>query len=200
VRSVIAVANLKGGVGKTTSAVYLAAAAVRAGYAPVTLVDCDPQASASEWLEAAPVPGVELVRAPTAHLAGRVIDRLDAGVVVVDTPPGAGDEKIVRTVVEQARSVAIATRVGGTDLGRVAVTVDLVPARTRRGLVVCAARRGTHQLVAALEAWARAGEQVWGVVPERVAIGEGPAGPLAVIGLVCYDGVLHHALGRDQRG
>ena len=44
----IVVANLKGGVGKTTTAVYLSAAAVEKGYEPVVLVEADRQASSAE--------------------------------------------------------------------------------------------------------------------------------------------------------
>ena len=40
----IVVSNVKGGVGKTTSTIYLAAAAVERGYDPVVLVDADRQA------------------------------------------------------------------------------------------------------------------------------------------------------------
>jgi chromosome partitioning protein len=46
---IIVVSALKGGVGKTTTSVYLAALA--AARHPATLVDADPQASAADWLE-----------------------------------------------------------------------------------------------------------------------------------------------------
>jgi chromosome partitioning protein len=48
VGSVIAIANQKGGVGKTTTAVHVGAYLGLAG--PVLLVDCDPQANATSWL------------------------------------------------------------------------------------------------------------------------------------------------------
>ncbi|WP_374064888.1 ParA family protein [Corynebacterium belfantii] len=46
--TIIAISNLKGGTGKTTSAVLLATAFYRAGNS-VTVVDLDPQGSATEW-------------------------------------------------------------------------------------------------------------------------------------------------------
>ena len=51
---IIAIANSKGGVGKSTIAVHLAAWLSEQGYG-VTLADCDTQQSSSEWArEAAP--------------------------------------------------------------------------------------------------------------------------------------------------
>jgi chromosome partitioning protein len=52
VGSVIAIANQKGGVGKTTTAVHVGA--YLGLVAPVLLVDCDPQANATSWLGADP--------------------------------------------------------------------------------------------------------------------------------------------------
>lgn len=57
---IIVVANSKGGVGKSTLAVHLAAWLHKQGHR-VTLADCDTQQSSSEWIREA-VPGVRAVR------------------------------------------------------------------------------------------------------------------------------------------
>ena len=89
----IVVSNVKGGVGKTTTAMYLAAAAAARRRGPVVLVDSDRQASAAEWFELNPIEGVELFEAPSERTVARAMADGD-GYVIVDTPPG--EERIVR--------------------------------------------------------------------------------------------------------
>src|SRR5665213_4507842 len=69
----IIVTSLKGGVGKSTSSIYLCAAAVERGYDPVTLIAADPQASSAEWLETWPLPGITVVEAPSERMAIRAV-------------------------------------------------------------------------------------------------------------------------------
>lgn len=57
---IIVIANSKGGVGKSTVAVHLAAWLYEQGHS-VTLADCDTQQSSSEWIREA-MPGVRAVR------------------------------------------------------------------------------------------------------------------------------------------
>src|SRR6202034_2120154 len=139
----IVVSNVKGGVGKTTTSVYLAATAVERGWQPVTLIDADRQASSAEWLEQSPGEGVELVESPSERTVARAMERHD-GLAVVDTPPG--DERIVRAAIERADAVVIPTRAGGVEFTRVVATVEMLPRSLPYGVVVCAARLGTHAL------------------------------------------------------
>src|SRR4051794_41866933 len=90
----VVVTNLKGGVGKTTTAVYLSAAAAETGYDPVVLIDTDRQASSAEWLEERSLEGVTIVEAPSERTLTRAMSR-DDGLQIVDTPPG--DERPVPT-------------------------------------------------------------------------------------------------------
>ena len=186
----IVVANLKGGVGKTTTAVYLAAAAVARGHDPVLLVDADRQASSAVWLEERPLDGVEVVEAPSERTVLRAM-RGD-GVVIVDTPPG--DERLVQSALAESDSVLIPTRAGGVEFSRVTYTLGLTPARTPRGIVITAARLGTRDLDETIAWWKQEGVPVWGVVPERVAIAAGPEARLYREGLEEYDAVLRKAL------
>jgi chromosome partitioning protein len=74
---IIAITNSKGGVGKTTLAVHLAAWLHEQGHR-VTLADCDKQQSSSEWIREA-VPAVKAVR-------------LDNPDVIINDLPGLDQE------------------------------------------------------------------------------------------------------------
>lgn len=183
----VTVTNLKGGVGKTTTAVYLAAAAARAGR-PVVLVDADPQASAAEWLEESPIEGVTLVEAPSERMVARAAELGDGTLVVIDTPPGS--ERIARAAIDVADVALIPVRVGGVEVTRVVATLTLLPPSLRRGLVITAARRHTRDYIDAVAVWANEGLPVWGSMPERVGISKGPDGELHADGLIVAGDIL----------
>jgi chromosome partitioning protein len=187
----IVVTNLKGGVGKTTTTVYLAAIAAERGHGPVVVVDADRQASAAEWLEERPLDGVEVVEAPSERTLARAM-RSDEGTVVVDLPPG--DERLVQAAIGAADAVVIPTRAGGVEYARVAYTLELIPAKTPRGIVITAARLGTNDLQEAIDWWRGEKVQIWGVVPERVGIAAGPEARLYRDGLEEYGNVLRRVL------
>ncbi|MEN3343190.1 MAG: chromosome partitioning protein, partial [Actinomycetota bacterium] len=187
----IVVTNLKGGVGKTTTAVYLAAAAVARGYDPVVLIDADRQASSAEWLEERPIEGVTVVEAPSERTLTRALGR-NEGMAIADTGPG--DERLVQSAVNSANAVVIPTRAGGVEFARVSATLDMIPARTPRGVVIAAARLGTNDLDETIAWWRQEKVSIWGVIPERVGIAAGPEARLYREGLEHYDGVLRRAL------
>lgn len=83
---IIVVANSKGGVGKSTLAVHLAAWLSHQGYR-VTLADCDTQQSSSEWIREAR-PGVKTVRLDDSNTILNELPGLaqDADFVVADGP------------------------------------------------------------------------------------------------------------------
>jgi chromosome partitioning protein len=187
----IVVSNVKGGVGKTTTSVYLAAAAVARGWEPVVLVDADRQASSAEWFETTPLEGVDLVEAPSERTVIRALGA-HGGLAVVDTPPG--DERIVRAALGQADAVVIPTRAGGVEYSRVAATLEMVGNKTPHGVVICAARLGTNDLQEAIDWWTESKVPIWGIIPERVGIASGPESRLYREGLDAYDAVLKKAL------
>jgi chromosome partitioning protein len=178
----VAVVSLKGGVGKTTTAVYLAAVAAR-GRRSVTVVDADPQGSAAVWLEERPIDGVEVLEAPSERLLRKALSRGDdhKAIVIVDTPPAS--ERLTGTALAAADVVVVPTRIGGVEGVRLASTLELVPARIPAGLVVSSARPWTRDFKETLDAWAEISVPVWGVVPERVGIAAGPEAELHPAGL-----------------
>jgi chromosome partitioning protein len=188
------VAALKGGVGKTTTSVYLSAIAA-SNRREATLVDADPQASAAEWVETSEDEAFErvtLVEAPTDRMLLKALDRLDVeDTAVVDTPPG--NERLLAKAIEAADAIVIPTRIGGVETARVEAVLDLVPRRTPVGIVICSARTYTRDYQDVVAAWLEAGVQVWGSVPERVSIAAGPESWLAEDGLDAYRTVWRRA-------
>lgn len=189
----IVVSNVKGGVGKTTTAVYLAAAAARRGRGPVVLVDADPQGASAEWYDADPIEGVELVEGPSVRTVTKAMNQ-DEGIVVVDTPPGEGT--VVQAALSRADSVVIPTRAGGVEPNRVVATLAMTPRNIPAGVVVCSARLGTNDLHATIDWWTDLKVPVWGIVPERVSIASGPAARLSTEGMENYEKVLKKATGK----
>lgn len=91
--AVIAVANQKGGCGKTTLSMNLAGVLSGEGGLKVLLIDADPQASAQQWAMRAGESGLsfEVMTHPHEDIHRKVREMSVKGydVILVDCPPGA---------------------------------------------------------------------------------------------------------------
>jgi chromosome partitioning protein len=141
---------------------------------------------------------VDVVEAPTERLLGKAVGRLGPDTVaVIDTPPA--HEQLLAKALERATVAVVPTRVGGVEIPRATVMLDMIPVGLPVGLVICAARTFTRDYHEALATWEDEDTAVWGTVPERVAIASGPDGWLADVGLEAYGEVwrnIQRAAGR----
>lgn len=126
VPSIFAVANPKGGSGKTTVAIILAGEFAKHGYS-VAIVDADPQGSSYQWHASSVArglspQGVDLVRAADEAALAHAVERL-AGydVVVIDTPGYYGEVLVQATL--RADLVVLPCKVHTFDASQVVRTI-----------------------------------------------------------------------------
>lgn len=116
---VLAILNGKGGVGKTTTAVNLAAAFAQNH--SVLLVDADPQGSASWWVERSGGMGFDLTQESDPSLLKQVRD-VNYQIVVVDTPPALNSEALA-AVIPVADYLILPTPPAAMDLSALIETI-----------------------------------------------------------------------------
>lgn len=130
---IIAVAQGKGGVGKTTLAVSIAAELSRRGRR-VALIDTDPQRSACQWAEPGnlqfPVYEISLSDQTVTNWV-RELNRVAAsyGYVVVDTAPAA---RAVGASVAVSNLVIVPCTPSGLDLEATVGTLEIIDQARRR--------------------------------------------------------------------
>lgn len=131
----IAVISQKGGAGKTTLAIHLAAAAQEAGRVAL-IVDTDPQATASQWASWRQDAPPEVIDSPPPRLTAKVAQALGQGadLIVIDTPPHA--DSAARAAVEVADLVLIPCRPSAFDLAAIQTTAKLVQLLRKPAFVV----------------------------------------------------------------
>jgi len=131
----LAVVAQKGGTGKTTLAINLAALAASEGWR-VALVDCDPQASAASWWHSREGDDITLIERPASDLPAiqEVAQAEGFDLLVVDTRPSVEGE--TAQAIRSATVALIPTRPGVLDLRAVASTAQLVKAARVPGVIV----------------------------------------------------------------
>ena len=131
----IAIISQKGGAGKTTLAIHLAAAAQDAGTIAL-IVDTDPQATASQWAAWRQDKPPEVIDSPPPRLAVKIRQAREQGAqwIVVDTPPHA--DSAARAAVEVADLVLIPCRPSAFDLSAIETTAKLVQLLRKPAYVV----------------------------------------------------------------
>lgn len=140
---IISAVNAKGGVGKTTTTIFVATELARRGH-HVRVIDLDRQGSALDWAERAeengdPLPFEVEVSIPRQlpRIAGRLAD---GEIIVIDAPPG--DETAIEAAIEISDFVILPTRATAADLTRVWEIRDALD-DTPHAVLLTFVRRGT---------------------------------------------------------
>lgn len=127
----IAVTQRKGGVGKTTIAICIAAELARRGH-DVALVDSDPQRSASQWAEPGNLefPVHEMALEDTSVSAwAQEVRNIEAGLVVIDTAPNA---RVMGASIALSNLILVPCTASGLDLEATAQTLAIIDAARER--------------------------------------------------------------------
>lgn len=124
-RRIITMANMKGGVGKTTSTICTAMALHRLGE-KVEVRDIDPQGSATLWAEHAREAGTPLpfeVKVANRFTVGQPPED-ESTWVIIDTPPSQSD--LIGAAVDASTLVVLVSTPGSMDLDRMRETARAI--------------------------------------------------------------------------
>ena len=152
---ILALVNLKGGVAKTTSSLYLAAVYAQKG--TTVLLDADPQGSASDWVATVEDSGTELpfdVKVVNQRTMSRAA--ADHEYVIIDTPPG--NPAIVDAAISAADLVLVPTDASPLDIQRVWPSVEAATRADKPvAVLMVRTRSNTLSLAASTEIFEEAG-------------------------------------------
>lgn len=143
---IIGIVNGKGGVGKTTSAIYLGTALSEMGH-NVVVIDMDHQGSASDWVDRAEESGAPLpfpVEISNAKRLDRIIKSLHRDTaIILDTPPS--NPEAINAAIDASDFVVVPTRTSGIETARVWETLPSLEG-VPHAVLVTSARLGVKSL------------------------------------------------------
>lgn len=121
---IVSVLNLKGGVGKTTTVMHLAAVAASEGQ--VTVLDADNEASAYEWAVTGALrkQNLPVERANQDGLARQARALSKTGHVIIDGPPN--NRELLWSAATVADRVVIPIAPSGVDINRLRSTIEVL--------------------------------------------------------------------------
>ena len=134
--TVITVANLKGGVGKSTITINLATAAQMAGI-QTAIIDLDPdQQAAARWSDSRTTVHPSVLSAVHSRVPQSIAEagRNGAELIVIDT--AAFEQKILNAAVRVADLILIPCRPTAQDVQYITATTDIVAAHQKPAAIV----------------------------------------------------------------
>ena len=166
---IISISNLKGGTGKTTTAIMLAAALHKQGK-NVEVWDLDPQGSASEWAGIADDEGAPLpfpFKVVNTYSLARIREPREKW-IIIDCPPGRATH--IDAALKAADHVVIPVRPSSMEVTRMWETADLVEPG-KASVLITSAIANTTKLRALISALTDENVQTFTTtIPQREAI------------------------------
>lgn len=186
---IITIASTKGGVGKTTSSIFLAQAAGKITEQPTTLVDTDPHASAMIASESIPEKKFVAYAAPSTWLLEKALNQVDNHeIVIIDTPTADSPPGLIKTAIKAADVVIIPTLPGTLELERTATMIDLCEAKPH-GIIITRAQLNTVIYRETLDLWSSKQQPIFGVVPASTDVSMLAVGILSPRAMIAYKSI-----------
>ena len=134
--TVITVANLKGGVGKTTATLHLATAAQMAGI-QTTIIDVDPdQQAAAKWGDSRTAERPAVISAVHSRIPQAIAEAERGGAELVFIDTAAFEQKILTASIHVAKLILIPCRPTAQDVQYLTATTDIVANLQKPAVVV----------------------------------------------------------------